>query len=206
MTDTETKPRGEPHEAEASQARRSGTPASGEYQDEGRYIPYSGGSLGWFENSGVLAVEQRNNYLFHTVLDPAMVRAKQVQRAGVFTEKRRSARREPPASLSATVRVGTEQKTLRVLDLSLHGAKLQFIGAATALRETEKVAIQLHEAPGGATLLELPCTVARVEQLEGRMRTMWFVGIAFPPLTPEQAGTLRRIGRLDEPPAGEKEA
>lgn len=203
MTDTEAKPGAEPQEAEAPQA---GKPGPGEYQNEGRYIPYSGGSLGWFENSGVLATEKRNNYLFHTVMDPAMVRAKQVQRAGVQVEKRRSARREPPANLTVTVQVAKEQKSLRLLDLSLHGAKLQFTGAAIALRETEKVIVQFHDGSGGTLLLELLCVVARVEQLEGRMRTMWFVGIAFPPLTAEQAGTLRRIGKLDEPPAGGTEA
>ncbi|MFI5399912.1 MAG: PilZ domain-containing protein [SAR324 cluster bacterium] len=206
MADTETKPGAEPQAAEGSPAPQAGKPGAGEYQSEGRYIPYSGGSLGWFENSGVLTVEKRNNYLFHTVMDPAMVRAKQIQRSGVHAEKRRSARHEQGADLSATVLVAKEQKTLRVLDLSLHGAKLQFTGAAIALHETEKAVFRFHDAPGGAPLLELPCTIARVEQMVGRMRTLWIIGIAFQRLAPEQTKTLRRIGKLDEPPAGGTEA
>ncbi len=40
---------------------------------KGRYIPYGGGSLGWFENSGVLKCEKGNNYKFHTAIDSRVI-------------------------------------------------------------------------------------------------------------------------------------
>ena len=36
---------------------------------DGRYIPYSGGIMGWFENAGVLKCEHPNNYRYHEMID-----------------------------------------------------------------------------------------------------------------------------------------
>jgi PilZ domain-containing protein len=201
MTNTETKAGAAPEAAEDTPEPEFVKAGAGQYGNEGRYIPYSGGSLGWFENSGVPNAEKRNNYLFHTVMDAALVRAKQVVRSGQSAEKRRSARVEPGDGLSVTVNLAKEQKTMRVLDLSMHGARLQFTGPALALKNTERAVCQFHGAPGGAPLLELLCTVVRLEQVVGRMRTSWIIGIGFPELTPEQTETLRRIGKLGDQPA-----
>ena len=50
------------------------TPAA-EETPHGRYIPYSGGSAGWFENSGVLKYERHQNYQFHREMDLPEVRS-----------------------------------------------------------------------------------------------------------------------------------
>ena len=54
----------------------------GEVTEAGRYIPYSGGTMGWFENSGVLKCEKPNNYLFYTAMESDLIRSKQFERWG----------------------------------------------------------------------------------------------------------------------------
>ena len=47
---------------------------------DGRYIPYGGGLMGWFENSGVLECELPKDYKFYSVLKPEEVRSKLFER------------------------------------------------------------------------------------------------------------------------------
>ena len=137
-------------------------PALPHHQKDGRYIPYSGGSLGWFENSGVLKSERVNNYAFSTVLDGDLVRAKQYVRAGMQTEKRRSQRKEPVQELLVTLKSSTEEQTARVVDLSAEGLKVTYVGDQTHLNELDKVACRFPPATGGVPL-ELECTVVHKE-------------------------------------------
>ncbi len=71
---------------------------------EGRYIPYSGGSAGWFENSGVAKSEQGNNYTFHTAVDKVKVWQKRFERLGQDvdhrTEQRQIAEGETPVAVN----------------------------------------------------------------------------------------------------------
>jgi hypothetical protein len=60
-------------------------------QGDGRYIPYAGGSLGWFENTGVSKIEQPAKYQLFTALDGERVREAQLVRSG------RKARKAPTA-------------------------------------------------------------------------------------------------------------
>jgi len=167
----------------------------GHHQADGRYIPYAGGSLGWYENSGVLKTETRNNYQFRSVIDGQMVRAKQHQRVGSHTDKRRSERKSVQQEVSAVVKTPKEEKTTRVLDISKHGVRVQYVGDDLVLKNAEKVACRFLAPGGGAALLEVTCTVVHSEKT-GRTRTLWHYGLDFPELSPEQTASLEKLEKL----------
>ncbi len=168
-----------------------------QHQRDGRYIPYSGGSLGWYENSGVPAREKSNNYGFHTAIDSDMVRAKQYLRAGLRAEKRRSPRRALSEELAVTLKTGKEEKSARAFDVSRHGARVQYIGDDIVLRNSDKVLCQFLGKGGEAPVLELMCTVVRSWKV-GKTRTLWNFGVDFPMLNPEQLAKLESYAGLGE--------
>ena len=53
-----------------------------ETTSDGRYIPYSGVIMTWYENSGVLKCEAPNGYRFHEMVDAESVRMKLFERWG----------------------------------------------------------------------------------------------------------------------------
>jgi hypothetical protein len=193
MTETDAKTNAGPEAAAASPAPPGAE--AGEHQNDGRYIPYSGGSLGWYENSGVPAAEKRNNYLFHTAMDAGVVRAKQYLRSGLLAEKRRSARRKLSEKLMVFVKSASEEKVLRILDISTHGARLLHVGDTIALKNSDRVICRFQDAPQGPVLLELKSTVVWSEKT-GKARPVWNYGIDFPMMTPEQLEKLKEIGKL----------
>jgi hypothetical protein len=166
------------------------------HQKDGRYIPYSGGSMGWFENSGVLNSERMNNYVFRTAMDGDLVRAKQYQRAGMQTEKRRSERKALAQELSVTLKSAREEHTVRVGDLSAHGMKVNFAGDQIHLNRLDKVSCRFPPGKGGVPALELECIVIHAEKT-GRSRTVWIFGLDFGPMSPAQAAALAKIGGFE---------
>jgi hypothetical protein len=195
MTETKTIPA--PANPDEGKSPRAADAGESQHQADGRYIPYAGGSLGWYENSGVLAGEARNNYKYFTAMDADMVRAKQYLRAGLRAEKRRSTRRILKEALVVSVKSSKETKQLRVIDISKHGAKIQYSGDDIVLKNSEKVTCQFLEKEGGNLLLELRCTVVRSEKI-GKTRTLWNFGLDFPLMTPEQAAQLNEFANVGE--------
>jgi hypothetical protein len=165
------------------------------HQNDGRYIPYGGGSLGWYENSGVPAAEQRNNYKFHTAMDADIIRAKQYLRSGLRAEKRRSARRVVAEELGVTLKSAKETKSLRVIDISKHGAKVQYSGDDVGLKNGDRVVCMFHLGASKEIALELMCTVVRAEKT-GKTRTLWNFGIDFPLMKDPQIAKLKELGKL----------
>ena len=181
-------------ETPAEQAAGSSEVVEGRYV--GRYIPYSGGCMGWFENSGVLKEEIPNNYTFHTAIDADMVRARQFERAGKLVNKRRMARKDLASELPITILHGREGKPAMCKDLSLHGMRVASVNEELTFKKDDKVTCQFPDK-AGRVLLELVCTVMWAEK-GGRMRTIWTFGAAFPTLTPEQQETVKKIGDLKD--------
>ena len=188
-------PSGPDAEMGAGESSAEKSAKAGEHQNDGRYIPYSGGSLGWYENSGVPAAEKRNNYQYYTAMDPETVRAKQYLRSGLIAEKRRAARRSVNEKLFVAVKSAQEDKSLRILDISTHGMRLQYAGDDIALKNSDRVLCRFLDTPNGATLLALTSTIVWSER-SGKTRTLWNYGVDFPQMAPEQLDTLREIGGL----------
>jgi hypothetical protein len=189
---TETKPGAVP----ATGADEGNEVVEQQHQADGRYIPYSGGSLGWYENTGVPSREKSNNYAFHTAIDSDVVRAKQYLRAGLRSEKRRSARKVLSEEINVALKMKQGTKAGRLFDISKNGARVQYVGDDIELKNADKVQIQFLDKAGGVAL-ELGCTVVRSWKA-GKTRTLWNFGLDFPLLNETQAAKLSAIAGLGE--------
>ena len=100
-----------------------------EILEDGRYVPHSGGMMGWFENSGVSRNERSNNYLFHTALDVAAVREKLFERwsDGENINRRASARHDVERDVRATLGWTGGTVTAKLKDYSYHGLRMQIL-------------------------------------------------------------------------------
>lgn len=183
MTESKTASVPAPNPAEGSAEEAEKT-----HQADGRYIPYSGGSLGWYENSGVPSRERSNNYGFHTAIDGELVKAKQYLRSGLRAEKRRSSRRKITEEMPILLHTDKETKTGRVYDISKHGIRVMYIGDDILLKTGDQVRVQFPD-PKGAIVLDLASTVVRSWKA-GRTRTLWNYGIAFPLMKEDQLAKL----------------
>lgn len=176
--------------APASGEDRAAESAGGEMTQGGRYIPYSGGSAGWFENSGVLKSERRNNYQYHAVMDLPEVRAKLFMRWGPQEERRGGIprkRRELPVNLlweGSSVPMTT-------WDINNRGIRLQ-LTEAPSFSEGSELSVEVLGSPEGESRVLLDAQVIWMEEI-GTTRKVWNVGMYFPNITAEAAVTLREL-------------
>lgn len=154
-----------------------------ETTSDGRYIPHTGGLMGWFENSGVLKCEQPNNYRFHEMIDADSVRRKLFERwgGGETSNRRVSARHELQAPINVGLSIGGETSYLSTAkDYSSHGLRLQLTdGADFSLGKGDSVNVLIYEdAEGTIKLFEIPSQIMWVNHV-GRTKPTVIVGIAF---------------------------
>ncbi len=184
-------------ETQTAPAAQAAAGSAGEVaRYEGRYIPYSGGCMGWFENSGVLKSELPNNYLYHTALDKDLVRARMFERTGDKANRRRSSRRNLETELTVLLMWGSESKPSVCKDISLHGMRVQIVNEEIALRKDDKINCQIQDKAGGEPV-QLNCTVMWAEK-SGKTRFVWTCGLAFSAVTPEQEARIKQMGGLTE--------
>jgi len=164
--------------------------AAKDISNEGRYIPYGGGCLGWFENSGVMKVELGNNYTFHEALDAAEVRRRLFERWGDDVNRRAEARQAVEKEVSLTFAWGKESREAFTKDVSSHGLRVQFIEEVD-LKKGAAVQVQLLESgPGSPALFDISSQVMWVSKV-GRRRPVWNVGVSFTNITPETETRLK---------------
>lgn len=168
------------------------SPQPSEHGSEGRYIPYSGGSLGWFENSGVLKCEKGNNYKFYTAIDTTLVRQKLFDRWGAEVNKRIDDRvvvdRETPVML--TWESGVAQAITK--DLSSHGLRLQ-LSEDPDLAKGDKVMVHVKEKEDSETeLMVLESEIMWTARV-GKRRMVWNIGVVFSDISPEQELKLKEF-------------
>jgi len=187
----------QPAEVAAPPAAEGGQqPTDRRYQKDGRYIPYGGGSLGWFENSGVLSNERKNNYAFRTAMEADLIRDTEHKRAGRRSEKRRSRRKVPPQELTVTLRSSNGEQTGLVVDLSAHGIRVSCAGEEVHLDKLEKIVCEFPASEVDVPPLELQCTVVR-SQKKVLSRATRNVDLDFAPMSEEQAAALAELGGFD---------
>lgn len=166
-----------------------------ESTEEGRYIPYGGGSMGWFENSGVLKCELGNNYLYYTAMASDRVRSKQFQRWGERFN-RRGDRRRFKRMTGVSLMVGTSKRGVRgtTRDISRHGVRIQFL-EEVVLNKGEDVHIKIHQdETSEAVVFDGPAHVVWSERI-GKIRPVWNIGLTFENLTPEHEEQLKPLLR-----------
>ena len=145
---------------------------------EGRYIPYSGGSLGWFENSGIPKCERGNAYKFHTAIDTVKVRQKLFERWGNDVNRRIDKRIDVEKSTPVKITWGGESHDAETKDLSAHGLRLQLI-EETSLKLGDKIQVHVFKAPGyKQEIMAIDSEVMWVARV-GKRRMVWNIGISF---------------------------
>ena len=163
---------------------------SSEKTEEGRYIPYSGGIMGWFENSGVMKSEIANNYQFHLVMQSDAIRAAQFERWGERTNRRTIDKRYRKDKGVIMLLDKKEVKgTSR--DISGHGVRIQFLVEAD-VQKGDVCKIKVLESEDGAEIVELDARVVWSEKI-GKIRPVWNVGMTFTDLTKEQAEKIQPL-------------
>ena len=164
---------------------------SSETTEEGRYIPYSGGSMGWFENSGVLKSELGNNYLFYTAMASDRVRSMQFQRWGERFN-RRGDRQRVRRMTGVTLGVGRETVRGTTRDISRHGVRVQFLEEVT-LQKGDSTHLKVHQSEDSdVVVFEADARVVWAERI-GKIRPVWNLGMTLHELTPEQEERLRPL-------------
>ncbi len=163
----------------------------GETTEEGRYIPYSGGSMGWFENSGVLKSELPNDYTFYTVMTSDRVRSKQFQRWGDRFNRRGDKRRFKRMT-GVTLSLGKQRVRGTSRDVSRHGVRIQFLDEVV-LEKGNVVELKMHQDEASeAVVFACSAKVVWCERV-GKIRPVWNVGMTFEGLTPEQDEQLKPL-------------
>jgi hypothetical protein len=153
-----------------------------ETTSDGRYIPHSGGLMGWFENSGVLKRELPNNYLFHTVIDAQSVRRKLFGRWGGGEDVNRRITERFHASRQVSIKLvwGDNSVEATTRDYSTHGLRLQLAGEEDpGLKKGDEIHVHILDSPGaGEPLFDVGAHVMWVTS-GGRKRSVWTMGLAF---------------------------
>ena len=149
-----------------------------------RYIPYGGGSLGWFENSGVMACELPNNYKFYQLLNAETVRKTLLERWGESGgENRRAARRYEVGELhiKAAISHQDEDCEARVIDFSAHGLQIQLILTKenpNIFKGSQLILRRFTKQEGGQLDININATVMWINQT-GIREPIWHMGIHF---------------------------
>lgn len=151
-----------------------------------RYIPYSGGSAGWFENSGVLKSEQPNNYQFRVEMDRPEVRSRQFERWGPAFDRRGDERKRH--RLPVNLVQGSTRTAVTTWDINTRGIRLQFT-EPTDLKAGEQLQVELLDVPEGSAVITLDAQVVWVEE-SGATHRLWNVGIYFPTMTADDAAVM----------------
>lgn len=157
---------------------------------EGRYIPYGGGSLGWFENSGILKSEKGNNYRFHAAIDTVRVRQKLFDRWGDDVNRRLDERVDIERETPLVLRWDSGETEAVTKDLSAHGARLQLL-EDPGLAKEDKLTVEVKQEDG-EILMTLNSEIMWVARV-GKRRTVWNIGVGFTDITPDDEMKLKQF-------------
>ncbi|MBI3992079.1 MAG: PilZ domain-containing protein [Candidatus Lambdaproteobacteria bacterium] len=162
-----------------------------ESNPDGRYIPYSGGCLGWYENMGVLKTERANNYLYHTVLDLQTVRRVLFAREGHDVNRRMDERIDVEREVHVTIVHGDNSHSALTKDVSANGLRLQLV-EPTEMQKADSVIVQLKHDADSKPEVELRAQVMWVARV-GKRRIVTNLGVGFTKITPKEQHTLKEF-------------
>ncbi len=152
--------------------------------------------MGWFENSGVMDVEQPNNYRFHTVLDMQTVRRVLFQRDGSDINLRLDERVDVERELYVTIVHGESEFSANSKDVSGHGLRLQLVDL-TEMEKGDSLTVKIKKNRESDKVdIEFNAQVMWVARV-GTRRIVTNLGIGFTKITDEEQHQLKLI-LLDE--------
>ena len=177
--------------SEATTPEESEVVAERETTESGRYIPYSGGSMGWFENSGVLKCEGANNYLFYTEMASEVVRSTQFKRWGERFNRRGDKQR---FRRMIGVTVGDDRDAVRgtTRDISRHGVRVQFLDEVV-LEKGDKTSLKLYQDENSSQVVFSGNARVMWSEKIGKIRPVWNLGLTFEDVTAEQDAQLKPL-------------
>lgn len=170
-----------------------------ETTSDGRYIPHSGGIMGWFENSGVLKCEQRSGYRYFEMIDAEAVRSKLFERwgSGETVNRRAAERHSVSRKVSIAIsRAGETSVVSTATDYSSHGLRVHLTDSGNfSLNKGDSVNVIIYDKPeGGQALFEIPSKIMWVSQ-SARAQQSSSIGIAFMEIPHEQREKLTAFFR-----------
>lgn len=171
--------------AEAAEEELPETPGgealdSDEVKYAGRYLPYSGGSAGWYENEGVPKCEQGNNYGFHTAVNRERVLQKRFERLGAEVGRRQAMRRKavPPPPLS--LEFGGRKMDGLMMDFSAKGLRARVL-SEPGLSAGDQLTVRVQPSEFFKTELALFDAEVRWVRRIDQDGVSWHIGISFTP-------------------------
>ena len=169
-----------------------------ETMEDGRYIPYSGGVMGWFENRGVLRCEQPNNYRLHTAIDAKSVRRKLFERWGKGETGNRRA--SPRFEVKGGISVSLEWEGNKIVglgkDFSSYGLRLQIQQEEVGLKKEDVVHLKIYNEPEQRTTkFDIESQIMWIDRI-GRRRPVWNLGVSFPTITMEESDALKEFFKV----------
>lgn len=165
-----------------------------ETTSDGRYIPYSGGIMTWYENAGILKCEEPNNYRFHEMVDAEAVRMKLFERWGGGENISRRASERHTLRRPISLLLATDSGSIvacSAKNYSSHGLRLQLEGAEqSGFAKGDKIRVMIQDGPdSGQILFDIASQVMWVMQV-GKTQPTISIGIAFMDLSQEKRGVL----------------
>lgn len=162
---------------------------------DGRYIPHSGGLMGWHENAGVLKCELVQEYKFYTVIQAEEVRRKLFSR---WQEGEQVSRRSSPRSglkREVSVEFVWDGQTVqgRLRDYSSDGMRVAVQQPELDLTDQSRPTLRILTAPNSDTAeFEAPAQVMWINK-SGRDRTVYTLGVMFTDMPPEDTARLKEF-------------
>lgn len=170
-----------------------------ETTSDGRYIPYSGGIMTWFENSGLLKCEAPQAYRFHEMVDANAVRMKLFERwGGGENISRRATERQimrRPINLELLTASG-EKVTCSAKDYSSHGLRIQLPGVDhPPFSKGDKIRVVIQDEPvAERVLFDIASQVMWALEV-GKTEETLSIGIAFMDLSMDKRQALLQFFR-----------
>ena len=170
-----------------------------ETTSDGRYIPYSGGIMTWFENSGLLKCEAPQMYRFHEMVDAAAVRLKLFERwgGGENISRRASDRHVLRRQINLELHTASGEKVVcSAKDYSSHGLRLQLPGVDhPRFSKGDKIRVVIQDEPvAERVLFDIASQVMWAMEV-GKTEETLSVGIAFMDLSMEKRQALLQFLR-----------
>ena len=160
---------------------------------DGRYIPHSGGLMGWHENSGVLNCEIPNNYTFYKVIQANEVRAKLFSRWGEGEKVSRRASERLNQRRQVAVEFAWNGQTARgqLRDFSSNGMRITVQQQDLALEKGAQPTLRiLKTANSDDAEFEANSEIMWINR-SGRDRVVWSMGVMYTDIPPHESARLK---------------
>lgn len=162
---------------------------------DGRYIPHSGGLMGWHENSGVLNCEIPNNYTYYKVIQANEVRAKLFSRWGEGEKVSRRASKRLEQERQVSIEFAWNGQTARgqLRDFSSNGMRVSVQQQELALEKGAQPKMRIMQSPNSDEAeFEATSEIMWVNR-SGRDRVVWSMGVMFTDIPPHESARLKEF-------------